>query len=70
MGMALKIRTILLERHMSIKELSEKLGYHWANLYNKLNRDNFSERELRDIADALNCDFDGTFTYRDTGKKV
>ena len=35
MGMALKIRTILLERHMSIKELSEKLGYHGANLYNK-----------------------------------
>ena len=69
MGMALKIRTILLERHMSIKELSEKLGYHGANLYNKLNRDNFSERELRDIADALNCDFDGIFTYRDTGKR-
>ena len=27
MGMALKIRTILLERNMAIKELSDKLGY-------------------------------------------
>lgn len=31
---------------MSIKELSEKLGYKGANLYNKLDRDNFSEKEL------------------------
>lgn len=70
MGMALKIRTILLERHMTIKELSEKLGHNGANLYNKLKRDNFTEKELRAIADALDCDFDGVFTYRDTGKKV
>ena len=68
--MALKIRTILLERDMSIKELSEKLGYKVANLYNKLDRDNFSEKELRAIAEVLNCDYDGIFTYRDTGKKV
>lgn len=70
MGMALKIRTILLERHMTIKELSEKLGNNGANLYNKLKRDNFTEKELRAIADALDCDFDGVFTYRDTGKKI
>ena len=47
MGMALKIRTILLERNMSIKELSEKLGYKGANLYNKLRRDNLTEKELQ-----------------------
>ncbi len=70
MGMALKIRTILLARNMTIKELSEKLGQNGTNLYNKLKRDNFTEKELRAIADALDCDFDGVFTYRDTGKKV
>lgn len=70
MGMALKIRTILLEKDMSIKELSDKLGYKGTNLYNKLKQDNFSERELRAIADALNCDYDGIFTFRDTGKQV
>ena len=70
MGMALKIRTILLERGMTIKTLSEKLGYNGSNLYGKLLRDNLSEKELRAVADALNCDYDGIFTFRDTGKRV
>ena len=70
MSMAIKIRTILLERNMTIKQLSEKLGYNGNNLYNKLNRDNLSEKDLRAIADALNCDYDGVFTFRDTGKTI
>ena len=45
MGMALKIRTILLERDMTIKQLSESLGYKGNNLYNKLDRDNLNEKE-------------------------
>lgn len=55
---------------MTIKQLSEKLGYKGNNLYNKLDRDNLSEKELRAIADALNCDYDGIFTFRDTGKQI
>ena len=48
---------------MSIKELSDKLGYNGTNLYNKLRRDNLTEKELREIADILNCDYDGIFTF-------
>lgn len=70
MGMALKIRKILLERNMTIKELSDKLGYNGSSLYNKLYRDDLSEKELCAIADALNCDYDGIFTFRDSGKQV
>lgn len=70
MGMALKIKTILLERNMTIKELAEKIGTTGNNLSNKFSRDNLSEKELRKIADALNCDYDGIFTFRDTGKQV
>ena len=70
MSMSLKIKTILLERDMTIKQLSEKLGYKGNNLYNKLDRDNLSEKELKKIADALNCDYDGIFTFRDTGKQI
>ena len=70
MGMSLKIRRILLERNMSIKELSDKLGYNGTNLYNKLKRDNLTEKELHKIADILNCDYDGIFTFRDTGKQI
>lgn len=47
-----------------------KYSYKGNNLYNKLDRDNLSERELRAIADALNCDYDGIFTFRDTGKQI
>ncbi len=70
MGMALKIRTISLERNMNIKQLAEKIGTSGNNLSNKLIRDNLSEKDLHKIADALNCDYDGIFTFRDTGKKV
>ena len=70
MGMALKIRTILLERNMTIKELAGKIGTTGNNLSNKLSRDNLSERELHDTANALNCDYDGIFTFRDTGNQV
>lgn len=70
MGMAKKIRTILLERDLTIKELAEKIGTNGNNLSNKLSRDNFSENELRDIAEALDCNYDGIFTLRDSGKMV
>ena len=70
MSMAKKIKTIILERDMTIKDLSEKLGYNSTYLYNKLNRDKLTEDECRKIADALNCDYDGIFTFRDTGKQV
>ncbi len=70
MGMALKIKMILLEKDMTIKQLSDKLGYKGSNLYNKLDRDNLCEKELRAIANALDCDYDGIFTFRDTGKKI
>ena len=70
MGMSLKIKTILLERNMTIKQLSEILGYNGSNLYSKLSRDNITEKELHAIADALNCNYDGIFTFRDTGKTI
>lgn len=66
---AKKIRAILLERDMSIKELSDKLGYKGSHFYTILEKDNLDEKQLLTIAEALNCDFDGTFTLKDTGKK-
>lgn len=70
MAMAKKIRTVLLERDMTIKELAEKMGTNGNNLSNKLARDNFSEKELREIAEALDCDYDGIFTLRDSGRII
>ncbi len=70
MSMSKKIKTILIERDLSIKELSAILGYNGSALYNKLSRDKFTEEELIKIADALDCDYEGIFTLRDTGKKI
>lgn len=70
MGMSEKIKIVLVKRKLGVKDLAEAMGCSGANISNKLRRDNFSEKELRQIADILNCDLDITFTLRDTGEKV
>ena len=70
MGMSIKIRILLLERKMTVKDLAEKISTTGSNLSNKLSRDNFSEKELCEIAEALDCDYDAAFVMRDTGKRI
>ncbi len=70
MAMAEKIKIVLLKRKMTVTTLAETIGTTRSNLSNKLSRDNFSEKELQEIAEALNCDLDMDFTLRDTGEKV
>ena len=70
METAKKIRMIMLERGVNVKELAELIGTSSSNLSNKLSRNNFKEEDLRIIANALNCEYDSVFTYRDTGKQI
>ena len=70
MSMAEKIKILLIKRKMSAVDLSKILDCTPTNVYNKLKRDNFSEKELKQIADILNCDFKGTFVMRDTGEEI
>ncbi len=65
-----KIKIMLKRRGMTLKELSEKLGQKGSNLSNKMSRDNFPEKEIREIADALGCDYEAYFVMRDTGDKI
>ncbi len=65
-----KIKILLGRRNQTISELATILGTSRQNLTNKLTRDNFSENELKDIADALNCEFRSTFTMKDTGEEI
>ncbi len=65
-----KIKVMLKRRGMTLKELSEKLNQKGSNLSNKLSRDNFPEKEIREIADALGCDYETAFVMRDTGEKL
>lgn len=70
MGMAIKIRTLLLEKKVTIKELAQRLNTTGSNLSGKLSRDNFSEKELREIAEALDCDYEAYFIIKNSGKKI
>ena len=54
---------------MTVKELSERIGTSASNMSTKLNRDRFTEQELKKIGEALDCEYDGIFTMKDTGKK-
>lgn len=70
MSMAEKIRIILIKRKMTLTTLAERLGKSPQNISAKLTRDNFSEKELQEIAIAVNCSFEASFTLNDTGEKI
>ena len=60
-----KIKIILGRQNLTISDLAEKLGTSRQNLTGKFSRDNFSEKEVREMAQKLNCEFDGVFTLPD-----
>jgi len=70
MGLAKKVRILLVMRNMNITDLAKKLGKTSQNISNKLQRDNLSEKDLHDIAKACNATFEGTFTLNGTGKEI
>ena len=67
--MAEKIRILLRRKKITISDLADMVGTSRQNLNNKLNRDNFSEKELQQIAEALGCTFQGFFIFED-GEKI
>lgn len=65
-----KIKIVLKRRGMTLAQLAEKTGQSRQNMSNKMQRDNFSEKELLQIADALGCTFHASFTMNDSGEEV
>jgi len=70
MSMAEKIKIALIKRNMTLKELATRVGCTSQNLSGKFKRDNFSEKELQEIASALDCSFEGRFISNDTGEEI
>ena len=71
MGMTEAIRVALVRRgNISEAELARRIHMTPQNLYNKLKRDNFSERELREIAAALGLELQISFVNPETGEKI
>ena len=66
-----KIRILLVKRgNISEAELARRLGMSTTNLYNRLKRDNFTEKDLQRIAEVLNCTFEARFRLNDTGEEI
>ena len=51
-------------------ELARRLGTTPQNFNNKMKRDNFSEKDLQDIAAALGLQVEINFIDPDTGTKI
>ncbi|WP_019551960.1 helix-turn-helix transcriptional regulator [Propionispira raffinosivorans] len=68
LSMSEKIRILLRRKKMTITDLADILDTSRQNLTNKLNRDNFTEKELQQIAKVLQCDFEGFFIFEDGSK--
>jgi hypothetical protein len=71
MGMAKQIRLLLVKQGNTTEaELARKLRTSPANFYQKMKRDNFSEKELREIGDVLGCDVKIIFVDRQTWEET
>ena len=56
MDIAKVIKKLLVDKDLNTVDLSKKLGCGTANLYNKSQRNNFSVKELEEIANVLGCE--------------
>ena len=71
MSMVEKIRILMVKRgNMPEAQLARKMGLSPQNLNNKMQRDNFTERDLLEVAKALDCTFTAGFKLNDTGEEV
>ena len=65
-----KIKIVLKRRKMTMGELAEKTNQTRQNLSNKMARNNFPEKELKEIAEALDCELETTLIMKDTGERT
>lgn len=55
---------------MTLTDLSKLLDRHLSTVSDKMRRDNFTEKDLKKIAEVLNFDYEIVFTDKETGKKI
>ena len=65
MTVAEKVRFIMKRVNMSMGDIAESTGQTRQNLSNKMTRGNFSEKEIRAIAEAMGCRVEIKFTLPD-----
>lgn len=71
MSMVQSIRIACVKRgNISEAELARRVGVTPQNFNNKMKRDNFSEKDLQEIADALGLRLEISFIDPETGEKI
>lgn len=71
MAMTETIRIALVKcGNLSESELARRMGISPQNLHNKMKRDNFTETDLQEIANALGLELRIEFVKPETGEKV
>ena len=64
-----KIKTCLANKDMLRKELAQLIDSSTSNLNDKIKRDNFSEKDMQSIANALNCELVIKLIDKETGQE-
>lgn len=71
MSMVEAIRVACVKRgNISEAELARRVGVSPQNFHNKMKRDNFTETDLREIAEALGLQLEISFVNPETGERV
>lgn len=70
MSTSKKIRIAMINKNISLNELAEKVETSSQNLNNKFRRDNLSENDIRNMADALGYDVKISLIDRETGEEI
>lgn len=65
-----KIRTLAKRQKKTLGDIAEALGQSRQNLSNKMTRDNFTVKELEDIAAALDCELRVQFVSKGSGETL
>lgn len=71
MGMAEKIRILLVKKgNISEAELARRLKKTPQSFNSSMKRDNFTEKDLQEIAKVLDCEYKSTFIIKETGEEI
>ncbi len=71
MGMVESIRIAMVKRgNITEAELARRVGVSPQNFNHKMKRDNFTETDLREIAEALNLRLEISFVDPETNEKI
>lgn len=69
-SMGEKMKILMSRRNINQKELAEKLGISQVTLSKKFKLDDFRESDVKEIAKALDAEFEGRLILNDTKEVI